>query len=321
MRGSYDVRVGNARVQFSFTLRRNITVVRGMSATGKTTLVGLIAAYEESGPSSGIRLSCDKPCVVLRARSWARDLAALEESIVFIDEGSSFVRTKEFAHAMADTGCYFVFAMREDLPMLPYSVEEIYELSTVRRKRPELVRSYTRFKRMYGQNPTIAKPQKVIVEDSGSGFDFYRALCERRGIECVSARGKARVLGVLRSSDEDRIVVVADGAAFGPEMSLVLEAVNERQAGLFLPESFEWLVLQSGVVPDTDLPEVLAHPSDYVESRKYLSWEQFFTAELSRRTVDSYLRYAKGALPTPYLQGQVYAEIESAAMKRGFPAG
>lgn len=39
MRGTYEIRVENRRMQYKFTVRRNITVIRGDSATGKTTLV------------------------------------------------------------------------------------------------------------------------------------------------------------------------------------------------------------------------------------------------------------------------------------------
>ena len=46
MRGTYTIRVENARVQFKLTLNRSLTLIRGMSATGKTTLVGLIAEYQ-----------------------------------------------------------------------------------------------------------------------------------------------------------------------------------------------------------------------------------------------------------------------------------
>ena len=40
MKGIYSIRVENARVQFKLTLTRSLTLIRGMSATGKTTLVG-----------------------------------------------------------------------------------------------------------------------------------------------------------------------------------------------------------------------------------------------------------------------------------------
>ena len=54
MTGAYRVVVQNRKIKFDFEIRRNITILRGDSATGKTTLVEMILEYEELGPDSGI---------------------------------------------------------------------------------------------------------------------------------------------------------------------------------------------------------------------------------------------------------------------------
>ena len=58
MTGAYQVVVQNRKIKFDFEIRRNITILRGDSATGKTTLVEMIREYEELGPDSGIELHC-----------------------------------------------------------------------------------------------------------------------------------------------------------------------------------------------------------------------------------------------------------------------
>lgn len=42
MKGKYSVFVQNNRLRYEFTISRNITVIRGDSATGKTTLLDLL---------------------------------------------------------------------------------------------------------------------------------------------------------------------------------------------------------------------------------------------------------------------------------------
>lgn len=74
MRGSYDIKVGMARVQFKLTLTRSLTIIKGKSASGKTTLIELIAEHERSGDSSGVSLSSPRPCVVLSGDGWAEKL-------------------------------------------------------------------------------------------------------------------------------------------------------------------------------------------------------------------------------------------------------
>ena len=65
MLGRYEIRIYNKRVHYHFTIKRNITVIQGDSATGKTELVRMIADYENNKESSGITLICSRPCVVI----------------------------------------------------------------------------------------------------------------------------------------------------------------------------------------------------------------------------------------------------------------
>ena len=60
--GSHSIVVRNRRVRFALELERNITVIRGDSATGKTTMLGMLRDYEELGTQSGVTVQCDKPC-------------------------------------------------------------------------------------------------------------------------------------------------------------------------------------------------------------------------------------------------------------------
>lgn len=49
MRGSHRIIVQNKRLRYDFEVKRNITVIRGDSATGKTALVDMIREYSENG--------------------------------------------------------------------------------------------------------------------------------------------------------------------------------------------------------------------------------------------------------------------------------
>ena len=317
MRGSHKIRIENARVQFKLTLTRSLTVIRGKSATGKSTLVSMVDEYAQDGQASGISLSSTRPCVVLSGKSWKRDLEAIRESFVFLDEGNDFIRTEDFARAVRDSDNYYVLVTREDLPMLPYSVEEVYELRNATSHYPGIKKYYTHARRMYTQIPHITDPQTVIVEDSNAGYEFFRALCERSGIECASACGKGNVLAALRACPSERILIIADGAAFGPQMETVLALARQKGAGLFLPESFEWLILRSGLVRDSDIPKILEDPAAYVESRQHFSWERFFTSLLVERTQGTYLHYDKTRLNPVYLAGRERSALEAQVRQAG----
>lgn len=108
MKGSYRIVVQNTKIRYDFEIRRNITVIKGNSATGKTTLVELIREYYEDGEESGVSLTCEKECSVLEGKDWEAVLATKQDAILFIDEGNRFVFSKEFARAIQETDNYYV---------------------------------------------------------------------------------------------------------------------------------------------------------------------------------------------------------------------
>ena len=66
----------------------------------------------------------------MEGRTWSAQLSMMQDSIVFIDEGNSFVMSDAFADAIQNTDNYYVIVTRESLPALPYSAEEIYGIRT-----------------------------------------------------------------------------------------------------------------------------------------------------------------------------------------------
>ena len=90
----------------------------------------------------------------------------------------------------------------------------------------------------------------------------------------------------------------------------VMKKINlSNSMAIYLPESFEWLILKSDVIRDKDIAEVLDHPSDFIESKEYMSWERFFTALLVDKTKDTYLRYSKSKLNDAYKNRKVQEKI------------
>jgi len=309
MTGTHQVIVQNRRVQFKFTLTRNITILRGDSATGKTKLIEMIAAHQRDGDASGVNLSCDKPCVVLTGSYWRAILSEVKDSIVFIDEGEQFVTTDEFAKAVQASDNYYVIATRSSLFNLTYSTKEVYGIRNTAGNR------YQGTKKLYSEfyplnNETvdhIPHPDVVLVEDSNSGYEFFEAICKEHGVRCISANGNGNVYAALQALHAETVLVVVDGAAFGQQMERVLSLRQIRNIILYLPESFEWIILKSGVV--SNVQHILESPADYIESAQYYSWERFFTKLLTENTQGTYFKYSKSKLNASYLQANETAKI------------
>lgn len=311
MRGKYLITIKNNVLRYQFEIRRNITIIRGDSATGKTTLIDMIREYYDNGEQSGIILQCKKTCVVLEGRQWKILLENIHDSIIFIDEGNRFITTDEFSSAVKQSDNYYVIVTREGLPNLPYSTEEIYGIKNSG-KYGILQQTYQEFYRIYGdvKNSIQFNPDIIIVEDSNAGYEFFENAAEDRVWETISAGGKSNIYKLLKKFDNKKILVIADGAAFGPEMDRVMKKINlSADKAIFLPESFEWLILKSDVIRDKALEEVLDNPGDYIESREYMSWERFFTALLVDKTKDTYLSYSKSKLNEAYKNKKIQQTI------------
>ena len=310
MKGKYSVFVQNNRLRYEFTISRNITIIRGDSATGKTTLLDLLNAYDRDGESSGVLVKCDVPCVVIGGQRWEENLQFIHNSIVFIDECNRFIKSEDFAVRVKESDNYFVIVTRDDLPNLPYSGKEIYGIRESG-KYAGLKQVYNEFYCLYGdvENAELEQESLVIAEDSNAGFEFFSGLCDEK-IECISANGKSNVFKALQEHREERVLVIADGAAFGCEMEKVMQLIKiGRRIVLYLPESFEWLILNAGIFDDSELKAILNAPSEYVDSKEFFSWERFFTDLLVKKSRGTYLQYNKRSLNKAYLQEKIKNKI------------
>lgn len=311
MKGTYEVVVKNRRLQYKFTVERNITILRGDSATGKTTLIEMIAAYQREGEQSGVSVVCDRPCVVLPSMNWQLILAETQKSIVFIDEGSSFVAGVDFARAVRDSDNYYVIATRTSLFNLPYSVKEIYGIKNTSGNRYQgTKRLFAEFYPLCSSQPErIDRPDLVVVEDDHSGYEFFTRVFNSMGIRCITAAGKSNIYRILCAEEYTTALVIADGAAFGPEIERVLFLKKAKQIVVYLPESFEWLVLKSGLIDGREVQDILNNPASHIESSEHFSWEQFFTFLLTEYSRGTYLAYQKTRLNPNYQHEHEMREI------------
>lgn len=303
MKGKHHVIVQNNKLRYEFDIRRNITIIRGDSATGKTTLIDLIQAASVMGDESGIFLQCDRPVRVLGAADWEIVLPQLHENIIFIDEENRFITSQTFADAVKNSDNYFVLITREDLPNLPYSVDEIYGIHTSG-KYHDTKRVYNEMYRIYSSltNDSTDMPDDLLIEDSNSGYEFFSAVVKDRSISCSSAHGKSNLRKSAEKISSDSLMVIGDGAAIGPEMNDLFQLMHIRPSiRCYFPESFEWLILRSGLINFPDIQKILAAPEEYIESSQYFSWERFFTDMLIQWSAGGYLQYQKSELNSNYL--------------------
>lgn len=130
MKGTYRIRVTSKRLQYDFELHRKFTIIKGDSATGKTTLYNLILDAERR--RKGVVLSSKVPVISANSLGgwWEVVLPTISNSVIFIDADSDWVRSETFAALAMKSDNYFVLINRDALKQIPCSVKEIYEIKT-----------------------------------------------------------------------------------------------------------------------------------------------------------------------------------------------
>lgn len=303
MVGRYLVEVESKKLHYRLWVERNITILKGNSGTGKTDLIRMILLSKRKDSPYTVR--CEKECIAITDDNLERldNLESYKDSIVFIDEEAEFVRTHEFARIVSKSTCYFVIATRESLPSLPYSCKAMYSVVHLGLDPyVGVMENSARILYDFTNKPKLGLRGRlscVIAEDSNSGYEFFKSICDRHNITYISASGNSKLAECLHDRAmlgiDTGILGIADGAAIAPYFDKLYASLRLTvPVVLFLPESFEYLVLRSGLVCDNS-DERLTKTYMYAQSECYMSWEQYYTTLLqslmdySKRTLNSAL--------------------------------
>lgn len=310
MKGRYTIQIEDNRLCYKFDITRNITLIQGDSATGKTKLIRMIRDHARGNKSIHLIINtwstAEKlPEIRVIASDddlWEYRIQTAHNTIFFLDEDCTFVKTQKFASVVKNADCYFVIINRNRLSMLPYSLEEVYEIAEDK-KYPKLKKTYNKFVRKYGDNQEKIVPDVILTEDSNSDYQFAKAAFSCNKI--MPCNGKDNVATLISENTENKIIAIVDGAAFGPEIEDVaaqkrIRALSNKQTVIFAPESFEWCILRSRLFYDK-CKKQLDETYNYADSKEYGSWEQYYTDLLIELTRNTPAAYTKSNLNEFYL--------------------
>lgn len=278
MVGKYEIQVKTNKVEFKLEVKRKYTILRGDSGTGKTRLSGLI--QKSKFYNSGIKVICDLPIITVQDTDvFQLYLDRNDKAIYILDE--AVCRELYYNYNIVDLTekreGYFVLITRYKFGGIPYSCSDVYYMdykNSIGSKTFYQARNCYEWEDDFSVNASY-----IITEDEKAGFKFYRDTCNG---EVISAKGNSNLSKIalnLLSSGKNNIFIIADGSAFGSHIEKCIDLVKNQYEGrvvrLFIPESFEYLVLKSGIfkVPDKYLNETFNH----ADSVKFLSWERYYT--------------------------------------------
>lgn len=275
MRGEQSIELYGRNLHYYISLKRNITILQGNSGIGKTTLYEKINECNTRKGSTRFSMKSSAPVYALSG-NYTLDNAAvstIRNSIFVIDEGAEYLNTQLLASMILGSSNYFLIISRHPLPMLPYSYHSIYTLET----RFESDTYITEMREVFS-NGNVTSIDSIITEDSNSGRQMFKACYNI--VEDTELTGNSNLATEIEKRDANTsILVFADGAALGPYINLLSELIHTRNNKMVLwaPESFEYVLLTSGIVYRGDVQKILESPENEIESSLFKSWEVFFT--------------------------------------------
>ena len=300
MKGKHIISITSRKAVYNLELERKISVLKGNSGTGKSSMIRLISEYLEYGKQSGVKLlnASDLSLTVLTNTSdWLETLMSVHDTILFIDEDVRYLYNENFQRELWAADCYAVIVSRSGrFTALPYSVFGIYELVTEKKGTNTATNMYS----LYAEKHDRGDFDLVLTEDSNSGYEM--ADFAFKNAEVVSAGGNALVNTSLRklSPEHNRICVNVDGAAYGAFIEPALKFAETRgNIRISAPESFEYVLLNFNEIKkqlSSDQGE-LTRTYDFCDSSEYGSWEKYYEELLKQVTTEHFgFTYSKRKL-------------------------
>ena len=321
MKGRHIVSVTSRKSRYHLEIERKISVLKGNSGTGKSSLIRLISEYLEYGKQSGVKVFVDSSAtlaVLNNSSDWYEILSALHDTILFIDEDVRYLYSESFQRELWKADCYAIIVSRSGMfTALPYSIFGVYEFVTERKN----INAVTTMYRLYEDKHENSAFDLILTEDSNSGYEMARYAFEAEGTEVTSTDGNTSVLSTLQKLNHAyrHICVNVDGAAFGAFIEPVLKFAEMRgDIWISAPESFEYVLL--------NISEINRHLSqnqgeltktfDYCDSSMYGSWEQYYEDLLKQVTAEHFdFTYNKRRLNPWFLNRKCGAQFVDILLK------
>lgn len=276
MTGEHSIIVEKRVVRYELVIRHKLNIIRGESGSGKSLLESMV--YENNMGVGSTKIRSDlKP----KAVRFITDIkTGIKEGFnLFIFDETVFKKLtsgdsgETVAELVKDKPVYCIFITREcGKTCLPVDVEACYEI--VEEKFTS--RTIRRNEQLYEwKNDTRVLPTKMFTEDSKVGYSFFKNTLPNTEVVKLGGTGEITKFGKYVKKyvgEGDIAYLVADGCAFGFLMPYFMEErrVAEKygyKIRLFLPASFEYMLLSCGIVPNVSIDRLInAYSYSRIES-------------------------------------------------------
>ncbi len=291
------------RLRYNFTIKSKYTVVIGMSAKGKTTLMRLL-----NEPMSA-KIECPLSFKVFNSREYSdaeNNFKNNHNIIFFIDEmcinGLNYDREK-FCELLRKSDNYFVLFGREDLN-LTTSVSSTVKIEYDLNSNTNYFVDYYPVTNL--DKDSIIEVDRIVTEDLKSGNILLRTYFDSDKVIPVSSNGDeggiSRMSDFIRNSDEVDTLIVYDAlSALRFEKPILDECMRKYRSRWyrFHPESIEQYILDSEFVKRIYTYELPDYPEEHLEDWYEDKLKEALPLSYSKKSASPCLLYKCGSSGKP----------------------
>lgn len=297
-----NISIKSPNLNYDLQIENKLTIITGLSASGKTTLINLINEYNSENNIAEIYSKL--PLYIINSNVWENPELYRGEAYYFIDEDMEFLKTPTFFKNILNSNGYFIVVGRDPEIFINYSIDSIYELK-LDNGIHKMVSKYNIKELAYKYNYDSIK--EVLNEDSGSGFEFYKYIIP---LDHISSRGNMGILNLLNKNDSK--LVILDRSGYGKWINTLINSIesNNYNTILDLQNSFEYVILKSGVLGNN------LKKFNLMESRLKLNninlEKSYFEILIDLASKNKRTRYTKKHINPWYLEDTVINKIMDA---------
>ena len=264
---------------YKFELLRKITLISDLSATNKTRLLTSYAAARNE-PTGTTLISCGAETVILLNDTEDVPLevainGASDGSLIIVDEYPQ-KEINRLSSIINKKPCWFLFITRE----LPFSVHvSVSSVCTM----VDVDGIFT-LKPAFSEITETVTPICVRCEGIGSEEKFYKFFAND-SMHIQGIGGNGGINGIVRNNTIPGMLLIADGSSLGFLIVELLKWQRIFHYHMYLPESFEWVLMLSDYFDKDELICKLRLGVENVLDHRHESSERYLYSLMCDRDV------------------------------------
>lgn len=293
---SIKIKIKSKLMNYNLEFSHKLNILRGDSATGKSTLVRFLDNEE----SSYAIIESNYELFHLTSKMLERNIE-LDNKTVYIMDESNGIKNWIVVDTINKNKYKFILIIRDiKLEFLSYGIDQIYELykSGKYNLNRKVYREDLNKERL--DSIKFRNLNTILTEDSGSGYQFYN---NYYNFKTNSSNDNSNINNMIANNQ----IIVIDSIAFGPYIKQTINLIANKNIFIVSPKSFEWLILTSNIfrIKDSELDK--KYELDEYSDNKERYYEKCLKEESNKLNI----KYSKSSLNKKFLEETQFNKINN----------